>query len=525
MEECDYAEGVAFHLRVLQLDDPVGFQSEYVGATGKKLLKQVLQDHGIQLERDGGAEPRDTAPEEADRGLEETDKKALAASAKAKSGRERGKGGGEKIRKRTDAPGPGEEDRHAELRKKLDEIRRGRDAGQDTAEADPGLEAPGERLEATGVHEKVKRLSTGRKLPVINADLDDFLRQAREATQTGRGGGMKRPREKADLSGIQDSIANQLALQASVTAKGPSPPRGGAPGAGGTSTKKKKKKKGKKKKKKSKRRAHGGGNAGGGPGGGSSPSSSSTSSSSRSSRGRSPESSSADSLRPPLQRRSRKEAGSVLKLLIKQVEEQLSELQGADSGGGALLGGTKMVSYYHLMIKAGGLQVGGRDGRELFLLANLIDLLRMGKLALLGDGLASRFLAIQQAMIDNHWGAARHLEIYTPEVQTAAGASMTLEARRHARLIEKAQGYKNQRGKGDSNYTTNWQKGSSWASNAWDGYGESTKGKGKKGKGKAKGGYGQGKGGGQWRGGSAWESAAKGGEREKGSEKDKPPEK
>ena len=53
-----------------------------------------------------------------------------------------------------------------------------------------------------------------------------------------------------------------------------------------------------------------------------------------------------------------------------------------------------------------------RDGRELYLLAVTLDMLRMGQLDRVADALASRFLAIQQAVLDGHWGAARYLEIY-----------------------------------------------------------------------------------------------------------------
>ena len=373
---------------------------------------------------------------------------------------------------------------------------------------------------------KMNSLNAGRKLIAPVTDLDDFLLKAREAAVLGQGRGVKRDRDRGESSGAKQTVGGQLALRASATFGKTSAPRGGSPGGSGGMKKKKSKKSRRgrsKKKKKKKRKTRRGTRSGGGGGpGGSSPSSSSSSSSRSSSSGKhSKSSSSADSLRPPLQRRSRREAGSVLRLLIRQVEEQLSELQGADAPTGALLSGTKMVSYYHLMIKGGGIQVNSRDGRELFLLSNLIDLLRMGKLDLLGDGLASRFLAIQQAQIDNNWSAARHLEIYTPEVQTAAGASMTLEARRHARLIEKAQGIRSNRGRTDQQYQGSWSKGGSWTSSPWDGYAESPKGKGKKGKLKNKGGSGQGKGGGNWRGGSAVDGAGKGDNKEKSAEKER----
>lgn len=145
------------------------------------------------------------------------------------------------------------------------------------------------------------------------------------------------------------------------------------------------------------------------------------------------------------------------------------------------------MSYYHLFLKGAGVVPTSRDGRELFLLANLIDLLRTGALAQLGDGLAARFLAIQQATLDGQWQAARYLEIFNPEVLTAAGAAMTLAARRHAKIVDKAKGvepWTRQEGKGKG--------GKPRGSVGWgqDYYGEGPspgKGKGKKGKSGGKG--------------------------------------
>ena len=506
LDDCEYGEGVVFHLRVFTKSDPIHFQSEYVGATGKKLLKQTLSDLGIQ---------KDAEPLDADRESEDERKRGRGAKPdrrkpgdeeKEKKRRDRGKGGGETL----EAPRKPREEaaKYKDLRERLEAIRRGQ---SDT----PGEEvAEGDGADPNRAAEKTPRLGTGRKLMMLGAEIDDFCQQTATASAKGDATEKKKPLEEKPRS---RSVGNQLALLATSREVTSGSARGGVPGAGGSKKKKKKKKSDKKKKKKAAKRRRAG-QRGGGGGGGSSPSSSSSSSrTSQSSRDN--RSSSTESLLPPLQKRSRREAGSVLKLLIRQVEEQLSELQGTDPNAQALLGGTKMVAYYHLMIKGGGLQVNSRDGRELFLLANLIDLLRVGQLALLGDGLASRFLAIQQAQLDSNWIAARHLEIFTPEVVTAAGASMTLEARRHARLVEKAKGATSSRGRAEGG---SWGRTNNWNSNPWDGYGDTPKGKGKKGRGKPKGGYGQAKGNDSWRGGTAWESGGKGkSDKEKTGDKEK----
>ena len=512
LEECDYRDPVVFHCKVLTLSDPVGFSSGYVGATGKRLLKQVLSDVGLEAAE---IERREEIPGEAEPGEEAaanaTGEKRLGEERK-KVRRERGKGGGD-VRK-PDAKANAGSSKHDELRRRLEALRQG------TA---PEPEVPAEKAGESSKVLLTPRLTAGRKLMDIGGGIDDFLLRAQESALREAEKQKKRGRVDPEDGGAKGNVGNQLALLAASRARQPSIARGGAPGEGGKKKKKKGKKRrkasGKKKKSHKKRSKHPGGSGGGSGGSPSSSGSSSSSSASRSSK--SEESSSAESLLPPLRRRSKKEAGSVLELLIRQVEEQLSELQGTDPNSQSGLGGTKMVSYFHLMIKGGGLQVNSRDGRELFLLANLIDLLRMGHLALLGDGLASRFLAIQQAHLDSNWVAARFLEIYTPEVATAAGASMTLEARRHARLVEKARGVQSNRGRSDN---STWSRPSTWNSDPWDGYGDTPKGKGKKGKGKGKGGSGRGKAGSPWRGGSAWEGGNKGNaDKDKSGEKEKDP--
>ena len=141
----------------------------------------------------------------------------------------------------------------------------------------------------------------------------------------------------------------------------------------------------------------------------------------------------------------------------------------------------------------------------MFLIATLLDLLRVGQLDKIGDGLSARFLALQQASIDGHWGAARHFELFTPDISTAAGPALTLEARRHAKMMDKARGYESSKGRGDYGQG-GWNRGKGgWSGSGGESNAEVWNGKGKKGKnGKGKGnGWNKGKPG---RGGSAPEN-------------------
>ena len=314
------------------------------------------------------------------------------------------------------------------------------------------------------------------------------------------------------------SVGSQLVMRAAANLPGAGGGGGLPPGGGLLSGLrgggKKKKKKKKKKDKKKKKRKHGsafpgGGSSGGGGSGGSSSSSSTSSESSGSS------SSDASADLPPLRRKAERKPGSVLKLLLQQVESQLSELQGADGHDAALLGGTKILTYFHLLVKGNnGVQIGSRDGRELYLISVLLDLLRSGQLERLADGLSARFLALQTACMDGNWVAARHLEIFTPDQSTPGGPGVTLAARKHAKVLEKVKGHDSRseqyRG-GGWNRNAAWQ----WPRQEENNPSEGGKGKFKKGKGaKGKGGAWSGKGSYSWKG-----SEHKGGEKEKATDK------
>ena len=170
----------------------------------------------------------------------------------------------------------------------------------------------------------------------------------------------------------------------------------------------------------------------------------------------------------------------------------MNELGAGGESAVPLLHGTKLVTYWHNLIQSSTVSQQSRDGRELYLLANCIDLLRVGRLARLGDALAARWLALEQASLDQGSSAAKHLELYSPEHQTAAGSAVTLAARKFGRLMEKVtaadekkgKGSNRPRGKGDQG----WPRAVPWQ--------EKSKGKGKKGKPKEN----------SWTGRGAWKN-------------------
>lgn len=67
----------------------------------------------------------------------------------------------------------------------------------------------------------------------------------------------------------------------------------------------------------------------------------------------------------------------MLELLLCQIEEHLNAI-GEEAGSNAEgLGGVKVLTYYNSLIRSG-ISPLSRDGREMYLLAVVIDQLRMG---------------------------------------------------------------------------------------------------------------------------------------------------
>ena len=208
---------------------------------------------------------------------------------------------------------------------------------------------------------------------------------------------------------------------------------------------KKKKRKERKKKKKGKKRKRDGDPEGDGDGeeSSSSPPSSGMMSDSEKDFGSSDESkSSEDDLEAPLKKKSKKNPGSVLELLVAHAREQLDQSASVEVGGEEkryLTSGIKMMTYFQVLLKP---KISGSPAqmREMHHLAMAIDLLRQGRLGVLGDTLAARFLCLHQSILDGGWAAAKHLEIFPMEEASAASAALMLRTRKHARLAARAQG-------------------------------------------------------------------------------------
>ncbi len=193
----------------------------------------------------------------------------------------------------------------------------------------------------------------------------------------------------------------------------------------------------------------------------------------------------------PLKKRSRDHPGSVLQLLTSHVQQQLEQNATLDleTTTDSLTSGVKIMTYFMLHLKPM-FPAALRELRELHHLAACLDTLRQGDVARAGDGLAARFMAIHQSLLDQGWQTARHMELHPLEEASAAGPAVVLATRKHSKLVAKVTGnyqpgswYQNSKGRGRSG-KSDWYSG-------YDakGDGKMEKGKGKKGKGKHKGKY------------------------------------
>ena len=502
MEDCQVEEGAVFHCRTVELADGENFSADYVTVSGKRTLKQVRQDLA----------PDQYSPEI----LPAQDDPPAGAEVPLEGGENRGKGG----------EVPGKKENYAALRARLEAVKRGREGGTGDPQQDEKKRKEAEAARGLSAGGVFPTLSSNLRMAPIDGSFGQVpLGQTHQvgslpANPGGPNGPIMSP--WSGMSGTKD-IGSQLMMRAAANYSGGAGGGSLPPTAGNVwssllqsdkkkKKKKKKKKSGKKKQKKHKKRRGGGGSSGGGGSGGSSPSSSSDSS------GSAEDSMSSDSVNlPPLRRRATKHPGSVLRLLLNQIEAQLSEVQGYEGQASSLLGGTKVLTFFNLLVRGSGVQVQSRDGREMYLIAVLLDLLRSGQLDKVADGLAARFMALQTAVIDGGWQAARHLEIYTPDIAMPGGPSVTLAARKHAKVLEKVQGKDS---RSDRYGSRAWNR--PWGTQSWQRQEEAPqeggKGKNKKGKGgKGKSNAWSGKGGSSWRGGSAAEG--RGNKEEKGDDK------
>lgn len=96
--------------------------------------------------------------------------------------------------------------------------------------------------------------------------------------------------------------------------------------------------------------------------------------------------------------------------------------------------GIKISTYFALLIRPFH-QTNNALLRELYGLAQTIDLLRSGRLPETADALAARFIAVHTALTDGGWTAASQLELYPLE---PASVATMLQAHKHRRLIQKS---------------------------------------------------------------------------------------
>ena len=446
-------EGGVFHVQRLELWDGLTFPTHRLSPAGKRIVKQFEAGEELDEVREPleGAAGRPSALRK-------------KPSGEPKEAQLRGKGQGDRrdrpkdIRKSAKAKQPGPAGSAAgTLRARLDQVRK----RQQSLGLGQGALTGGDHLgvEGDGDADPVQEgLGTSTKLgPPKGA-----AGPRRAALTSGEGHGEEQKEDilkPLRMMSKKSNVASSLALQAARTSKSKD----------GKKKKKKKKQKavealqtifgGGKKKKKKKRKREGDDPSG------SSPSSDEGDSYSS---GEDVDSSETDKedLLPPLKKRSERMEGSVLSLLIERIEARLNELSGAGESSDPVLTGTKVVTYWHTLIQSGAFSQQSRDGRETYLLANVIDLLRVGRLAKLGDALAARWLAIEQASLDQQWSAARHLELYSPDQTSAAGPAITLAARKFSKMMERvtqpdeARGRvrKDKGGKGDGG----WQDAEPW---------------------------------------------------------------
>ena len=200
------------------------------------------------------------------------------------------------------------------------------------------------------------------------------------------------------------------------------------------------------------------------------------------------EPSSDEDLEAPLRKKSRDRPGSVLQLLVAHIRDQLDQSALTETGqaSAVVTGGVKVMTYFNIHVK-GAYPQHLRELREMFHLASCIDAIRSGDVARCADGLAARFIALHQSLVDGNWGTARHLELHAMEDVTAASPSAILATRRHAKMVSKMQGYPSSswvpgagRGRGGKG-KNEWSYGDTRGEAKGEG---KTKNKGKKGKGR-----------------------------------------
>jgi hypothetical protein len=110
------------------------------------------------------------------------------------------------------------------------------------------------------------------------------------------------------------------------------------------------------------------------------------------------------SCEPPLKKKASKDPGSVLAMLVRHAQEQLDKgaLMEEEGSRSSVVTGIKIATYFGLLIRPYHPQ-GSPLLRELYSLAQAIDLLRQGRLPEAGDALAARFIAVHTALGEGGW--------------------------------------------------------------------------------------------------------------------------
>ena len=148
-----------------------------------------------------------------------------------------------------------------------------------------------------------------------------------------------------------------------------------------------------------------------------------------------------DEFEAPLRRRAKSSPGSVLRLLVRKAQtalDQSSLVEVDPTVNSAITAGVKLVTYYQLHIRPHHSHARGQM-RDMHLMAQTLDLIRSGQVALACDHLAGHFLATHQSLLDQGWGQARFLEVMEGEETNATSAAILLETRRHAKASMKAE--------------------------------------------------------------------------------------
>ena len=152
------------------------------------------------------------------------------------------------------------------------------------------------------------------------------------------------------------------------------------------------------------------------------------------------------SCEPPLKKKASRRPGSVMEMLVRHAQEQLDRGSLLDPGEGdaTMTQGVKVATYFALLIRPY-FATGSPLLRELYSLAQAIDLLRAGRLPEAADALAARFVAVHTALSEGHWGTASQLELHPLEPTQSTSTATMLQAQKHRKLVWKSQGFVPQR--------------------------------------------------------------------------------